>query len=263
MSTYVIGDIHGCFDEFQKMLDEIGLSDSDRLILVGDYVDRGPQSLEMLRWLERCPLNMIALRGNHDEEFAAYVELMLQTNAAEDLETDLTSVSDTSALYDTTRYLLRKKGMDAVKYFDLYGTIRKLICDRSVTLSELIGWADMICAMPYFVELTVNNRTCAVVHAGYRRGGFSNEAEAAEFFLYAREEAYRDGGFEHGMVISGHTPTVIKGEFTYNDGRVFRYYDKEKDCTFYDIDCGCAFRQKYPNARLACIRLEDETIFYI
>ncbi len=52
MSTYVISDIHGCFDEFQTMLGRIGLTAEDRLILAGDYIDRGKQNLEMLRWLE-------------------------------------------------------------------------------------------------------------------------------------------------------------------------------------------------------------------
>ena len=65
------------------------------------------------------------------------------------------------------------------------------------------------------------------------------------------------------MIIAGHTPTLIKGEFTYNEGKVFRYYDKEKDCIFYDIDCGCVFRELEPDAKLACLRLEDEKVFYV
>ncbi len=65
------------------------------------------------------------------------------------------------------------------------------------------------------------------------------------------------------MIIAGHTPTIIKGEFCYNKGDVFRYYDKDKDCVFYNIDCGSVFRSKMADAKLACIRLEDERIFYI
>ena len=45
MSTYVIGDIHGCYDEFMQMLDKIALSDSDRLLMVGDYIDRGGRTV--------------------------------------------------------------------------------------------------------------------------------------------------------------------------------------------------------------------------
>lgn len=71
------------------------------------------------------------------------------------------------------------------------------------------------------------------------------------------------GGKRHGMVIAGHTPTIIKRELTYNAGNVFRYYDREKDCIFYDIDCGCVFRGREPSVKLACLRLEDEAIFYV
>ena len=38
MSTYAISDIHGCFDEFRQMLDIIGFSETDRLILGGDSI---------------------------------------------------------------------------------------------------------------------------------------------------------------------------------------------------------------------------------
>ena len=56
---------------------------------------------------------------------------------------------------------------------------------------------------------------------------------------------------------------IVIERFAYNDGNVFRFYDKKKDCIFYDIDCGCVFRNRQVNAKLACIRLEDEKIFYI
>ncbi len=52
MSVYVMSDIHGYFDVLQTMLKKIDFSDEDELIIAGDYIDRGPQSLEMLRWME-------------------------------------------------------------------------------------------------------------------------------------------------------------------------------------------------------------------
>ena len=88
MATYVMSDIHGCYDEFQKMLKKISLSGNDRLILVGDCIDRGSKSLEMLLWLEHCPQNIILLRGNHDVEFEEYVQFMKQIDDSCDLKTD-------------------------------------------------------------------------------------------------------------------------------------------------------------------------------
>ena len=112
--------------------------------------------------------------------------------------------------------------------------------------------------MDYYKKLDVGGRTCIIVHAGY-----SECNENASFFLYAREESIHSGGIKNGMVIAGHTPTILEDEFAYNKGKVFCFYDEKKDCIFYDIDCGCVFRNTRPEARLACLRLDDEKIFYV
>ena len=67
----------------------------------------------------------------------------------------------------------------------------------------------------------------------------------------------------HSTIIAGHTLTTVRESFACNAGNVFRYYDAGKDCAFYDIDCDCVFRNRNLEARLACIRLEDEKIFYV
>lgn len=76
MSTYVMTDIHGHYDAMKRMLGKIGFSSGDRLIFAGDYIDRGPDSYEMLRWIENPGENVVLVRGNHDEEFRCYVEVM-------------------------------------------------------------------------------------------------------------------------------------------------------------------------------------------
>ena len=265
MGTYVMSDIHGCYQYFLAMLDKIGFSDEDRLIMAGDYIDRGKYSYEMLKWIEHCPDNVRLIRGNHEEEFAAYVDLMLQLDTREELGTELTSHEDAAVLYESVQYILKRKGLDG-SYFDVYGTIRDLLDNYNITLGDMCRWADMIRKMPYYYELKVGNRSCIVVHAGYaeKKEDIGTSFSGLEdFYLYAWEEGYQLGGKWHGMIIAGHTPTIIKGEFTYNEGNVFRYFDKDKDCIFYDIDCGCVFRGLEPGAKLACLRLEDEKIFYV
>jgi hypothetical protein len=59
------------------------------------------------------------------------------------------------------------------------------------------------------------------------------------------------------------TPTVIKTKFAFTSGKIYRKYSEKYDCIYYDIDCGCVYRSKYPEGRLACIRLEDEELFYV
>jgi serine/threonine protein phosphatase 1 len=66
-----ISDIHGCFDTFHKLVsEEISLTRSDRLILLGDYVDRGTQSKQVIDFiieLMEKGFNITPLRGNHEE----------------------------------------------------------------------------------------------------------------------------------------------------------------------------------------------------
>ena len=76
MSTYIMTDIHGHYIAMRKMLEKIGFLAGDRLICAGDYIDRGPESWEMLKWMESPGENVILIRGNHEQEFAYYVELM-------------------------------------------------------------------------------------------------------------------------------------------------------------------------------------------
>ena len=67
MSLYAIGDIHGCYDSFRRLLDKINFDENnDSLWLTGDLVGRGTQSLETLRFLESIKNNLVSVMGNHD-----------------------------------------------------------------------------------------------------------------------------------------------------------------------------------------------------
>jgi len=66
MSTLIIGDIHGCWDELQALLDKAGPGEEDLILAVGDLVDRGPDSPRVLEFF-RDTENAEALRGNHEE----------------------------------------------------------------------------------------------------------------------------------------------------------------------------------------------------
>ena len=67
MSTYAIGDVQGCWVELQRLLESIGFQPGrDRLWLVGDLVNRGPQSAATLRYIKGLGSSAIALIGNHD-----------------------------------------------------------------------------------------------------------------------------------------------------------------------------------------------------
>ena len=66
MATYIIGDVQGCYRELQDLLQYIAFNpDTDRLGFVGDLVNRGPHSLEVLRFIKNLKSPLVVL-GNHD-----------------------------------------------------------------------------------------------------------------------------------------------------------------------------------------------------
>lgn len=70
---FVIGDIHGCFIAMKELIEnQIQLSKDDKLIFLGDYIDRGPDSKKVLDYimdLQNNDYDIITLRGNHESMF--------------------------------------------------------------------------------------------------------------------------------------------------------------------------------------------------
>lgn len=67
MARYAVGDLQGCFDPLRRLLDRVGFDPAaDRLWSVGDLVNRGPQSLECLRFFRDLGASARVVLGNHD-----------------------------------------------------------------------------------------------------------------------------------------------------------------------------------------------------
>ena len=70
MATYAIGDIHGCVRTFQALLQQLPLQPGDSLILLGDLIDRGPDSkgvIDLVFRLREHGHSVTCLRGNHEQ----------------------------------------------------------------------------------------------------------------------------------------------------------------------------------------------------
>ena len=70
MATYAIGDIHGCAQTLHALIDQLKLKKKDHLVLVGDYVDRGPDSkgvFDLIFTLQKKGYQVQCIRGNHEQ----------------------------------------------------------------------------------------------------------------------------------------------------------------------------------------------------
>ncbi|HKY73364.1 MAG TPA: symmetrical bis(5'-nucleosyl)-tetraphosphatase [Nitrospira sp.] len=98
MATYAIGDIQGCFKSFRRLLDHIAFDpQADRLWLVGDLVNRGPDSLATLRYIKSLAACTFPVLGNHDLFLLAAAEDIV-TLRPKDTIHDILGADDRSEL---------------------------------------------------------------------------------------------------------------------------------------------------------------------
>jgi Calcineurin-like phosphoesterase len=77
MACFVIGDIHGCLSELSCLLDHLPLKPADRIVFLGDYIDRGPDSKGVISYLLNLAKSIenetVFLKGNHEDMLLAYL----------------------------------------------------------------------------------------------------------------------------------------------------------------------------------------------
>lgn len=229
--TYVISDIHGDYDRYKKMLDEIEFKPSDTLYVLGDVIDRGPGGVKiLLDMMGRA--NVIPLLGNH--EYTAYVCLPLLLQ--EITEESIASLDErqTAALSEWM-----KIGGDY--------TVRELREISREDREEILGY---IWDMDLYAEVKIRDRSFVLVHSGL--GGFHRDKPLENYdildLLFSRPEP--DGKYyPDKTLIFGHTPTRV---LTDGQDRIVSWG------TAIDIDCGCGF-----GGVLGCLCLDTMEEFYV
>jgi bis(5'-nucleosyl)-tetraphosphatase (symmetrical) len=104
MATYAIGDIQGCYDELRRLLDQVQFDPAtDHLWCAGDLVNRGPDSLSVLRWVKALGDHAVVVLGNHDLHLLA-VAAGVDRRGKKDTLDEVLDAPDRDELLDWLRH---------------------------------------------------------------------------------------------------------------------------------------------------------------
>lgn len=106
--TIIIPDVHGCLDELRDLFDKLQVSSSDRLVFLGDLIDRGPHPGRTVRFVRTLPNEKLLCLGNHEERFLRFLK---HERAIEAGEYDSNPMQDIDDLYALAS-VLEKKDLD-------------------------------------------------------------------------------------------------------------------------------------------------------
>ena len=134
MPTYAVGDVQGCFDELTRLLAQIEYRTTDRLWFVGDLVNRGPKSLEVLRFVKDLGERAVVVLGNHDLHLVSQHE-GFERQREDDTFQDVLGAPDAGALVDwlRTRPMMHVEAEYAMVHA---GLLPQWSIERSVSLGR-------------------------------------------------------------------------------------------------------------------------------
>lgn len=221
--TYVISNIHGNYQKFKDLLSEISFRDSDVLYILGDILDYGEESMELIADLS-VRVNVYPIAGEHDYLAARMLNgfsKMLYSGAAPDPE----------YIAEMTAWV-QDGGQATLEAF------------RALDAEQREGVLDYLEEMTLFEELEIKGKEYILVHAG-----IADYDPDADLYDYEPEDFFSsplDASFalaEGKTLIVGHVPTK-SGKIERGEGSIF-------------IDCGAA-----NGGSLGCLCLETGEEFY-
>ncbi len=245
---YVIGDVHGCYDELMALLDKIEQQDSEaKIIFIGDLIDRGPKVWDVLTWaMEHITSDgkYQTVRGNHEQMVIEWYE-------------EFEAWCDEKIHYGTRRPMPKTH----------YDFSRRLAAAGNLTPGKARPFIRFFQSMPFSRQVKVQSVygrpvTYRIVHAWYDADKPEHSSEQHLCNIWERNYWGRIGHSE--IIIHGHTPTIVQdymmrgiadapGMICYRPGAV-------------NIDGGCCFSdhyRQYPCMLCAiCLETLDEIYPY-
>ena len=264
MATYAIGDIQGCYDSLRRLLDTCAFDPAqDRLWLVGDLVNRGPHSLDVLRFVKSLGAAAITVLGNHDLYLLMVAEGVERRRGKDDTLSAILGAPDRDALLDWLRrqplchvegpYCLVHAGLlpqwTVTQARALSSEVEALLTapDYRDTLAHMWGsqpdhWDD---------RLTGVDRMRVVVNA-MTRMRFCSDAGVMEFKTKG-EAADAPDGFRPWFEVPGRRSAdavMVTGHWSALGLKV--------TANLLALDSGCLW-----GGHLTAIRLEDRVVFQV
>ena len=160
---YVMSDIHGCYDEYIKLLDLIHFNDNDTLYVLGDVIDRGPYSIKVLQHMMMYS-NIIPIIGNHE-----YMAIIVLKKLC--VEIDDSNIED---------YLTEDDMMNYMNWC-LDGGYKTIEEFRKLSLEEKEDILDYLSEFSLYEEVNVNGKDYLLVHAGLEP--FNNKKNIDDYEL--------------------------------------------------------------------------------
>jgi bis(5'-nucleosyl)-tetraphosphatase (symmetrical) len=140
VTRHAVGDIQGCYEELRALLARLSFSsDRDRLWFVGDLVNRGPRSLEVLRFVRSLGDNAVTVLGNHDLHLLA-VACGCRSERRSDTLHEVLQAPDREALLEwlASRPLAHFEGGDLMVHA---GVVPEWTVETVIQLAREIEWA--------------------------------------------------------------------------------------------------------------------------
>lgn len=232
---YVVGDIHGCYHQYQMLLEKIQFSEKDELYVLGDVADRGPEPIKVLQDMMKRT-NVIFILGNHD--FIMYT--LMKKLSVEITEENYDKHLTTELLLDYNLWLQDGGQVTAEQFGKL-------------SYSEKMDMLDYIAGASLYEVIKNNGKEYRLVHAGL--GNFTPDKEMDKYDLYDFLEERTDYTKryypeENIFLVTGHTPTAFikdwgKTEVYMKNGHIA-------------LDCACV-----TGGKLAAFCIETEEIVYV
>ena len=232
--VYVMSDIHGDYPSFYNMLAKINFSSFDKLYVLGDVVDKGPDNLRLLGFIRSAP-NICFIKGNHEYLFERY----LQGTVSAELW-DACGGGETRKEADG---LTEEKKADILEYL------------KSLPVYKIVTVGDR----EYFLTHSGYNADFDVRHAETGLVDIKQSVEQAvkadqERYLFSNDIHYIPSALKFDKkIIVGHYPTIFIPEH-----ERYSIFFGEK---YFDIDTGNERRGE--GGRLGCLCLDDGTEYYV